>query len=484
MTGKGPGDSDTPLLQTRKYFGKGTYAAKVWFDNGQPEDYDDSVVETFWIQSPSSQGLLERYAECDFEYLPYDFWSADKSPGIWMTTWDRAIQAEKDSHSSKTSLKGKWVGLIIRVDPGVKVEYLLYDLSGPTATLLDEPYSVEGDFAPELDSAMLVLLNQWIEMDETIDSDYLMKVDWIMHIQDDTTYDWDSMASLVDLCRAGEIKRVNKTRSIFSDFKDDLIGTWESSGVWYRNSETGGWIPMNAFAQLIATGDIDGDYTSDLIRVWNNALWVNYSKTKTSAKISAELPTTIASGDIDGDSRDDVLGSWASSGIWYRNSITGKWILMCSIPVDLVSAGDLDGDTIDDLITVSSKGLWVKKSTSKAWIKIWNIPPTDIAAGDMNGDGRDDLVGNWASSGVWYRNSITGKWVLMSSPPAFLVAAGDIDGDTIDDLIGVWGSGLWVKKSSTSGWVKIPCSSLPRDIDAGLFRTGETTDSPNHPLPT
>jgi len=259
------------------------------------------------------------------------------------------------------------------------------------------------------------------------------------------------------------------TASIELPPKDDLIGTWDGSGVWYRNSETGAWVKMSIPANLVAAGDIDGDNTADLIGVWSSGLWVKYSSTGTWAKLCTPLPSNIASGDMDGDGRDDVLGTW-SSGVWYKNSATGAWVKMSAVSADLVAAGDLDGDNTDDLIGVWSSGLWVKYSSSGAWTKICTPLPNHIASGDMNGDGRDDVLGTWIS-GVWYKDSVSGTWVKMCSVPAYLVTAGDIDGDGTDDLIGVWSSGLWVKYSLTGSWEKL-CTPLPSDIDAGLFRTG------------
>jgi len=251
--------------------------------------------------------------------------------------------------------------------------------------------------------------------------------------------------------------------------KDDLLGTWDGSGVWFRNSETGAWVKMSIPAQKIAAGDIDGDNTADLIGVWSSGLWVKYSSTGTWTKLCTPLPSSIASGEMDGDGRDDVLGTW-SSGVWYKNSVSGNWVLMTSYPANLVATGDIDGDNTADLIGTWSSGLWVKYSETGTWTKLATNLPSNIASGDMNGDGRDDVLGTWAS-GVWYKDSVSGTWVKMCSVPAYLVTAGDIDGDGTDDLIGTWSSGLWVKYSETGTWKKI-CTPLPMDIDAGLFRSG------------
>ena len=43
------------------------------------------------------------------------------------------------------------------------------------------------------------------------------------------------------------------------DGRDDLLGTWDGQGVYYRDSATGTWVKMASPATLITTGDIDGD---------------------------------------------------------------------------------------------------------------------------------------------------------------------------------------------------------------------------------
>jgi len=247
----------------------------------------------------------------------------------------------------------------------------------------------------------------------------------------------------------------------------DLLGTWDGSGVWYRNSVTGSWIKMSTHANLVAAGDIDGDNTDDLIGVWSSGLWVKYSSTGTWTRLSTVLPSSIASGDMSGDGRDDVLGTWPS-GVWYWHSGCKIWVKMCSTPAQVVTAGDLDGDNRADLIGTWSSGLWVKYSSTDTWTKLASNLPSDITSGDMSGDGRDDVLGTWPS-GVWYKNSVSGTWVKMCSVPAYLVTAGDIDGDSTDDLIGTWSSGLWVKYSSTGTWQRMT-PILPTDIDAGKMR--------------
>jgi hypothetical protein len=253
---------------------------------------------------------------------------------------------------------------------------------------------------------------------------------------------------------------------------DDFIGTWDSQGVYYKNSETGNWIKLASPADLIAAGDLDGDYTDDLIGIWptQGGVWANYSKTGSWAKLSSTA-THVGSGDMNGDGRKDLLGTWDGQGVYYRDSISGVWVKLAS-PATLITAGDLDGDNKDDLIGIwpTQGGVWVKYSKIDEWGKL-STTARDIAAGDMNGDGRDDLLATWDGQGVYYRDSITGSWVKMATP-ADQVTCGDIDEDGTEDLIGIWSGqgGVWVKYSKTGSWAKLSASA--KDIATGLMRGG------------
>ena len=167
--------------------------------------------------------------------------------------------------------------------------------------------------------------------------------------------------------------------------------------------------------------------------------------------------------------RVDLLGNWIGQGVYYRDSMTGFWVLMAS-EASMIASGDLDGDGTDDLIGIwpSQGGVWVKYSTTGEWAYVASDAQY-ISSGDMNGDGREDLLGNWIGQGVYYRDSITGTWVLMASE-ASMIASGDLDGDGIDDLLGIWPSqgGVWVKYSTTGGWQLL--SSTAQYIATGKMR--------------
>jgi hypothetical protein len=253
--------------------------------------------------------------------------------------------------------------------------------------------------------------------------------------------------------------------------KDDFVGTWDAQGVYYRNSNTGGWIAMASPATMITTGDLDGDGTADLIGLWpsQGGIWVKYSLTGAWARLSSTA-SYIGSGDMNGDGRADLVGTWAGQGVYYRDSISGVWVKLAS-EATMITAGDLDGNGTDDLIGLwpEQGGIWVKYSGSGAWARL-SSTAVHIAAGDMNGDGRDDLLGTWDGQGAYYRDSISGAWVKMASP-ATLITAGDLDGDMTDDLIGIWPTqgGVWAKYSLIGAWARL--SSTARDIAAGKMRS-------------
>ena len=88
---------------------------------------------------------------------------------------------------------------------------------------------------------------------------------------------------------------------------------------------------------------------------------------------------------MNGDGRVDFVGTWDGQGVYYRDSITGNWVMMAT-PADQIAAGDLDGDGTDDLIGIwaGQAGVWVKYSSTRTWAYI-GLSARDIAAGKMAG---------------------------------------------------------------------------------------------------
>ena len=252
--------------------------------------------------------------------------------------------------------------------------------------------------------------------------------------------------------------------------RGELVGTWESQGVYCQNSETKGWQNLASPATLIACGDLDCDGIDDLVGIWpdQGGVWLK-SSLAGSWTLLGSTARHIATGDMSGDGWVDLLGTWDGQGVYYRDSATGEWVHLAS-EADQVTCGDLDGDGIDDLIGLwpSQGGVWVKYSKDGSWARL-SSAALDIAAGDMNGDGRVDLLGTWDGQGVFYRDSVTGEWVMMASQ-ADQVTCGDLDGDGIDDLIGLWPSqgGVWVKYSKDGTWETLSSTAL--DIASGRMR--------------
>ncbi|MBP1659367.1 MAG: peptidase gingipain, partial [Candidatus Aminicenantes bacterium] len=89
--------------------------------------------------------------------------------------------------------------------------------------------------------------------------------------------------------------------------KDDLVGTWDGQGVYYRDSDTGTWVAMASPATMITTGDIDADGTDDLIGIWpsQGGVWIKYYATGEWVNLSSTA-VYITTGDMNGDGRDDL----------------------------------------------------------------------------------------------------------------------------------------------------------------------------------
>ena len=142
----------------------------------------------------------------------------------------------------------------------------------------------------------------------------------------------------------------------------DFLGTWDSQGVAFRNSKTGGWTTLSSPADMIAAGDLDGDGKDDVIGIWpgQGGVWIQYSKTGAWAKLSTTA-RDIASGDMNGDGRVDLVATYDGQGVYYRDSLSGAWVQLAT-PAEQVAAGDLDGDGKADLIGIwpGQGGVWVE----------------------------------------------------------------------------------------------------------------------------
>ena len=255
----------------------------------------------------------------------------------------------------------------------------------------------------------------------------------------------------------------NFTGTPLSSSKQQSLGVW-ADGVWVWDKTTNKWTMMTgtASALMIATGKMDNDSVDDLIGVWTSGFYLRQSSNGQWIKLSAKLPTWIAAGDLNNDGRDEVIGTWAGDGLYYRDSVSGKWFRLAS-PARQLATGKFGGIR-DDLAAVYNDGIWVRYSSDASWKKIDTGVPLWMTAGDMTGDNRADIVGSYGS-GTWYRNSATGGWTKFATP-AVQLAAGDMDGDGRDDLVGIWSNSVYVRYGATGQWQQIS-SSRPKWIATG-----------------
>ena len=87
------------------------------------------------------------------------------------------------------------------------------------------------------------------------------------------------------------------TGDMNGDGREDLLGTWSSQGVYYRNSVTGEWVGLASKAEQVAAGDIDGDGIDDLVGVWplQGGTWVKCSS-QTTWKFLSSTPKWVSVG--------------------------------------------------------------------------------------------------------------------------------------------------------------------------------------------
>jgi len=81
--------------------------------------------------------------------------------------------------------------------------------------------------------------------------------------------------------------------------KIDFIGSWDSQGIYYQNSDSGEWVKIASPGESIAAGDVDGDGIDDLIGIWpgQGGVWVKYSSTGSWKNISSK-PECVATGKL------------------------------------------------------------------------------------------------------------------------------------------------------------------------------------------
>lgn len=271
--------------------------------------------------------------------------------------------------------------------------------------------------------------------------------------------------------------------------KDDLIGSWQGAGVWYRNSDNSQWHRFIAEdASLLASGDIDGDGIDDLVGVWFDPgqIWVRKSTDQSwhmvynSANSGAIL--SISCGDMNGDGIDEVIGSYEGVGVWYWNPVDGLWTRLHNEHARMVTSGDMDNDGIDELIGswTNYPGVWVRWGNTATWEKISATVPMVLACGDMDGNGYDNIVIGLPGF-VYFIDHIAVMSVALTDQDIDQIAVGDLDGDGIDELLYTIVDPIPKRTDDDGVWVKYSSSGETEKLHANdpiCITTGEVVPSP------
>jgi len=168
---------------TEAMFREGTYAAYVCFDDAS-RTWSDGNVQTLYSINDFCGDQL--YSECDFEYLPWDVWSAqnDNSNKLWCTSWAYSSCSgdvgNRDTTKIQSSFSG-WHTLLFEATDGHNVRYFVDGNLVATHTL-----SNIGEIGQSVypDTTMYLELSNWITNNRgpsTEQRTYTLKCDWIYH---------------------------------------------------------------------------------------------------------------------------------------------------------------------------------------------------------------------------------------------------------------------------------------------------------------
>lgn len=250
---------------------------------------------------------------------------------------------------------------------------------------------------------------------------------------------------------------------------------------------------------LLATGDINGDGYTDLVRVGSSksATFVNvmlnntvgaFSSATTATSSGVSSATGIFLGDLNGDQRQDVIWGSATKGVYTNIATTGGGLgsstQVYSGTSLLFAAADFSGDNVPDLLiadnsTASSTTLKLlegdgsggfRTATSIGVLPAYSI--SNLVANDFNRDGLADftlttselaydIINDVAvvvlSKRVWLNQGSSSFSTLLNGNSNSLdisinpTDAVDINNDGIVDLLGASSGTLRVAKGNGDG---------------------------------
>jgi hypothetical protein len=256
-----------------------------------------------------------------------------------------------------------------------------------------------------------------------------------------------------------------------------------------------GWGPDHP--RMLA--DVNGDKRQDVVGFGQQGVWLATSTGyrfnpayvladfgyQSGWRVEKHVRTT---GDINGDKWEDIVG-FGNAGV-YRSLSTGSGFAQAAFVIadfgydqgwrvekHVRLLADVNGDGRKDILAFGDAGVWLALATAQGYFAApryvlaefgfnqgW-MPAKHIrTTADVNGDGRQDIVG-FGDYGVWIALStgsgfsapqyvladfgyISGSWRL-DRHPRFLA---DINSDGKQDIVAFGDDGVWVARSTGSGF--------------------------------
>ncbi len=248
------------------------------------------------------------------------------------------------------------------------------------------------------------------------------------------------------------------------DGRTDLSVYRPSTGTWYLQESTAGFVGMNfgVSTDIPLAGDYDNDGKTDIsvYRPQANSVFYVFRSSNSTVGITSWGSNTTGDipvvGDYDGDGASDLAVYRPTDNTWNVIKSTGGTIgTVFGQSGDLPVVGDFDGDAKTDLSIYRSGSWYVLQSSSPVnpVITAWGSAGDILAPADYDGDGKDDISVFRPSNGTWYIiNSNGGTTITAFGANGDVPVPGDYDGDGKDD-IAVYRNGTWYANRSTSGLV-------------------------------